>query len=443
MNLAGEWKAYLDFDNTAIENKLFENQLDGVSVKLPGTTNENKLGEKLKFDYQMNKDNVRSLRQEYKYIGKAFYERYVNIPKEWEDKEITLFFERIMIKSTLWIDGIFAGECDSISTPHTYNITKFVQAGKTHRLTIMIDNTDMYNLGDVASGLSDDTQTIWNGIIGKMEINATTKTYIKDVQVFPDIINKTVKICTEIENKSNTQYYKEISYTINEVSYDEQKEAFKKISEKGVFSNTICIPSGNIKVEYIFNMGESIHLWDEFTPNLYELKVNFSETEKTIIFGMRDIRCEEKKIILNNEQIYMRGTLDCCYFPLTGYPATDLNTWLKIFKTAKEYGLNHIRFHSWCPPENAFLAADICGIYILAENVIWLNDDKNVCIMAVGDCKQHYEYIPKEAERIVDTYGNHASFCMFSNGNELRGDFKLLENIISQLKAKDKRHIYI
>ncbi len=442
MNLAGEWRAYLDYEGTASENGIFEKPLKGVLIKFPGTTNENKLGEKLKIDYQMNKENVRSLRQEYKYIGKVFYERYINIPKEWGKSEIFVFFERIMIKSTMWIDGVFVGDFDSISTPHKYDITNYVQAGKTHRLTIMIDHSEIYILGDVARGLSDDTQTIWNGIIGKMELISVPKIYIKDVQVFPDIENKTVRICTEIENKSGKVFSKEIKYIVNEIRYNEEKDKFEKILEKGIYINNIEILAGNNKVEFIFNMGENINLWDEFEPNLYEMNVSFDETEKNVVFGMRDIHCEGKKIILNNKQIYLRGTLDCCYFPLTGYPVTDLKNWIKIFKTAKEYGLNHIRFHSWCPPENAFLAADICGIYILAENVIWLNDDKNVCMMAVGDCKEHYDFIPKEAEKIIDTYGNHASFCMFSNGNELRGDFELLENIIAKLKSKDKRHIY-
>ena len=39
----------------------------------------------------------------------------------------------------------------------------------------------------------------------------------------------------------------------------------------------------------------------------------------------------------------------------------------------REYGLNHMRFHSWCPPEAAFEAADRLGIYIQAEANIWVD----------------------------------------------------------------------
>ena len=70
---------------------------------------------------------------------------------------------------------------------------------------------------------------------------------------------------------------------------------------------------------------------------------------------------------------------------------------------------------------------------------MWM-DTWNGCL--VGQYKEHYKYLPEEAIRIVDTYANHPSFCLFSNGNELNGDFNLLEDMIVKLKHKDPRLVY-
>ena len=64
---------------------------------------------------------------------------------------------------------------------------------------------------------------------------------------------------------------------------------------------------------------------------------------------MRTIKTENKKILLNNRQISLRGTIDCAIYPLTGYPPMDIEVWRKISRLSKAYGLNHVRFHAWCP----------------------------------------------------------------------------------------------
>ena len=61
---------------------------------------------------------------------------------------------------------------------------------------------------------------------------------------------------------------------------------------------------------------------------------------------------------MNGRPVFLRGTLECSVFPLTGYPPTDVPAWQRIYRIMKSYGLNFIRFHSWCPPEAAFAAAD-------------------------------------------------------------------------------------
>ena len=89
---------------------------------------------------------------------------------------------------------------------------------------------------------------------------------------------------------------------------------------------------------------------------------------------MRQVEQGKNHVRLNGRDIHLRGTLECCVFPLTGYPSTDVADWERIFRTVKDYGMNHVRFHSWCPPEAAFTAADKVGIYVQAELPMWIKD---------------------------------------------------------------------
>ena len=144
-------------------------------------------------------------------------------------------------------------------------------------------------------------------------------------------------------------------------------------------------------------------LWDEFAPNLSELTVKLGDDERTVRFGMREFAAQGTQFTLNGRPVFLRGTLECSVLPLTGYPPTDVPAWQRIYRIMKSYGLNYIRFHSWCPPEAAFAAADLEGIMIQAEG-----PQANV---PAGSDPARDAFIEAEFKRMVDTYGNHPSFC--------------------------------
>ncbi len=93
----------------------------------------------------------------------------------------------------------------------------------------------------------------------------------------------------------------------------------------------------------------------------------------SVTFGLREIATQGTQFVLNGRKIFLRGTLECCIFPHTGYPPTDVDAWKRIIGVAKAHGLNNIRFHSWCPPEAAFVAADELGFYLHVECASWAN----------------------------------------------------------------------
>ncbi len=170
-------------------------------------------------------------------------------------------------------------------------------------------------------------------------------------------------------------------------------------------------------------MGDDPKLWSEFTPALYKMTVSLKGHRGKLIdqysltTGLRDFRTDGTRFTVNGRKIFLRGTLECCIFPLTGYPPCDVKSWHKVLQTFRDYGLNTVRFHSWCPPEAAFIAADKLGMYFQIECSSWANQGAELGAGGATD-----KFIYSESDRIIETYGNHPSFCMLSYGNEPAGN---------------------
>ncbi|MBR0365391.1 MAG: hypothetical protein IJH94_01140 [Clostridia bacterium] len=400
---------------------------------LPGSACENGVGKKQEYFDGLTKEAVRAPREKYEYIAPLYLRREIEIPAEWEDKCVSLFMERVNIASTVMIDGKkIARPVIELSAPHVYDLTG-ITAGR-HELELVIDNRNLLNIDIMASGYSIDTQGYWNGVVGLIELRCEERTRLGNIRVYPDERGISVKI-TEISETYSPDSRTECGITLSVTDPNGR--------ELGEASYIKTLYNSHQPDYYRYDI-EAPMLWDEFEPNLYTLKVKLEcggiTDEKSVRFGMRTISTKDKKILLNGRQISLRGTIDCAQFPLTGYPPTDKAEWAKRMMTVREYGLNHLRFHAWCPPEAAFAAADEAGVYISIEMPLWLNRD--VCALEVGEDPIHRAYYPNEAVTISDNYGNHPSFIMFSNGNENMGDFELLERITIQTKAYDPRRIY-
>lgn len=441
IDLSGKWMVQLDETNELIQNHPEECKTEGI-IDLPASLAEKGFG------YKTSGSDFGILTPEFKYIGKASYFCEIEIPKNWENKEIELFFERVLWESRVFVDGKELSHADALGTPHIHNIGKLI-SGK-HKLLVQVDNDMIHNIGDKGHAYGEYTQSIWNGIVGRMEMRAIEPISIESLNVYPDIAKE------ELEIKANVSSEKDaivaLFYTIESLKTGETvlsgKEEFS-ISEK---SNELALT--------VFT-NEKLKKWSEFTPHVYVLKVelvaegikDYSETE----FGFYQVCHNGTKILVNGNPVFLRGNLDCVHFPLTGYASCKLEDWERIFKIYKEYGLNHARFHSWCPPEAAFKAANRVGIYLQAEASIWIDWWMSTDMVKQGrpemDTKGHPQglgfdterdsFVIAEMNRVVDTYGNHPSFTMFCIGNELgNSDFDVMKKWVADLKEKDPRRLY-
>ena len=150
----------------------------------------------------------------------------------------------------------------------------------------------------------------------------------------------------------------------------------------------------------------------------------------------RDFHIEGAHFYADGHPVFLRGKHDAAVWPLTGHVDMTVEGWMKYLGICRAYGINHVRFHSWCPPEAAFVAADSLGIYLQPELPFWGSfDDKDEKLMA---------FLHQEGENILREYGHHPSFRMMALGNELWGSIDKMKEFVDDFReiAPDKYYTF-
>ncbi len=460
ISLAGDWNFQMDPRDQGIQEEWFNVKLPGV-ITLPGSLLAQGYGNPVTpktewtgsiqdksyftepfYAPYRQPGNVKLpfwLTPRAHYVGASWYQKDVLISKDWERKHINLSFERSHWETTLWIDGNLVGNGDSLSTPHVYDVTRHLRPGN-HRITLRVDNRVRIKVGENSHSISDHTQGNWNGVVGAITLSANDPLYIEDIQTYPDLASHTVRIHLSLVNETPRALPANVYIQANSTNLPARHGAPR-------FEGRTHLQPGPSSVDITYPLGENALLWDEFNPALYNLQVTLESASdlwsymdsRQTTFGMRQVHSIGTQIAINGSPTFLRGTLECAIFPLTGYPPTDIDSWKRIIRTCKEYGLNHMRFHSWCPPEAAFTAADELGFYFQIECASWANSDS-----AIGDGQAIDRWITLEADRILKSYGNHPSFLMLAYGNEPAGknQKQFLSKLVQSWKATDNRHLY-
>lgn len=423
LDLSGTWRFQTDpmgFGMTP-GSELYLSRL-AETMSLPGTMDEGGKGLPNAARY------VDRLSRKFEYCGAAWYQRELTVPEAWKGKQLVLNLERCHWETTVYVDGKRIGAEERLSTPHRFNLTEALTPG-LHTLTVCVDNRLKYLMDQWNHGTTEYTQTNWNGMVGDLKIEVYDPARITALRTYPDLQQRAVRLKIDLDNATGKARKGRLQLELRE------KGGQKTVATA---AHEVELGKGQQTWNGTLALGKEMKLWDEFLPFLYEIKATLTTDsttdERTVRFGMREVERGAHHVRLNGRDIHLRGALDCCVFPRTGYPAMQPDEWRRIFSTIKEYGMNHVRFHSWCPPEAAFEAADEVGIYLQAELPMWIKD--------VGKYPARRDFFEKELYAVLEEYGNHPSFLLMCNGNENEGDFAVLEDLVQKGQRHDNRHLY-
>ena len=401
-SLAGEWRFQADPENRGLRESWYGQRLSG-SLTLPGSLQTNGKTA-LNTVYSVEGLNPRYV----PYTGNVWYQREIEVPASWAGRRVALFLERSST-SQVWLNGREAGERQtSRGTPHEHELGEPIPPGR-HTLTMLTGSE----------------------LPGRIEILVTDRVWVRRLKVTPNVAGKTARVSAEIGNATGGSVKGVIRLEARSFNCARQHEP-------AAVDLQFDAGPGRKTLESEVAMGDGMLLWDEFQPALYRLTAtlkasgagaSYADWMETS-FGMLEISPQGAKLQFNGRPVFLRGRASEYNSPITGQLPFDTENWRRFFRNSKRYGLNHLRAYGF-PPDAAFEAADLEGVYVQAE----LGAQSPISAERV-------QPLVDEAATLLETYGNHPSFCLFTLGNELFGERSAMAQIVSRLQAQDRRRLF-
>jgi beta-galactosidase len=457
LNVAGTWRLRLDPQDEGLRANWPAAPLaTSDRIRLPNTTDRAGFGFALDTNTMQHaapfpvttrfpgvKEPVRAdehgyLVRRHLYVGPAWYEREIQIPASWQGRPVTFNIERSMWRTEVWVDGVRRSECDSLVAPHRHELG--ILTPGLHRLTVRVDNRMIHNLSTVTHAYGPETQSRWNGMIGAITLEAADPLSVRSLAAFPAADRRSVRVVVQLANATDRPAQAELELRLT----PEQRD--KTLAEATV---KVELPVGSSTQEVTLQLAQRVEVWDEFQPVRYRVLSSLGKSDqRAATFGFRHVERAGKELRVNGSPIFLRGTLDCAVYPKTGHPPMTVGEWERTLRIIKEYGFNHVRFHTWCPPDAAFEAADRLGVYLQPEAPAWVDDWGTGTITkpsAIGRDPQVTEFLRAELRRMSEAYGNHPSFLLCAIGNEFgmqSTDWPRVNAMVEEIKAQDPRRLY-
>ena len=398
IDLSGQWQVKLDAEKQETMPQAYPE-----TMMLPGTTSAAGLG-------MPNPAKERGcLTDAYRFEGAVWFMRTFTAG-DWTGEQTMLTLERTR-KTTVYLDGRPIGHQESLCTPHRYFLPP-VHAGE-HTLVIRVDNTDYPTRGGHLT--SPDTQSNWNGITGEISLTVA-HTLLTDLTVRPDLRRGCLRVHGHIIGAP---------------------DGVAGIVLPGQMEHLLPYRRGVLDGECPLKGNEAF--WDEAHPEIHTISIDLDGDVYETTFGLRDVRTVGRRLLINGRETFLRGKVDNLLYPKTGYTPTDVASWMTILGIAKEYGINHYRYHTACPPDAAFTAADLLGMYMAPELPFWGTVAEEG---EEGYDERERDFLFQEGFRILREYGHHPSFLWLSLGNELWGSKDVLNRMMRAYREADDTKLY-
>lgn len=398
IDLSGQWQVKLDAEKQETMPQAYPE-----TMMLPGTTSAAGLG------MPNPAKETGCLTDAYRFEGAVWFMRTFTAG-DWTGEQTMLTLERTR-KTTVYLDGRPIGHQESLCTPHHYFLPP-VHAGE-HTLVIRVDNTDYPTRGGHLT--SPDTQSNWNGITGEISLTVA-HTLLTDLTVRPDLRRGCLRVHGHIIGAP---------------------DGVAGIVLPGQMEHLLPYRRGVLDGECPLKGNEAF--WDEAHPEIHTISIDLDGDVYETTFGLRDVRTLNRQLLINGRETFLRGKVDNLLYPKTGYTPTDVASWMTILGIAKEYGINHYRYHTACPPDAAFTAADLLGVYMAPELPFWGTVAEEG---EEGYDERERDFLFQEGFRILREYGHHPSFLWLSLGNELWGSKDVLNRMMRAYREADDTKLY-
>ena len=285
------------------------------------------------------------------FVNLVWYRKKVNIAKG--DGRVFLRFGAADYLTTVLVNGKLAGRHKGGYTPFSFDITELVKVGENEIFVLCEDcvKNSLVPRGKQSerkhSHACDYTRT--TGIWQTVYLEYMPKNYIKSFKVYPDPDDCSVTLWAEFEGCA-----------------DFTAEAYFNSLLVGSAEKANCTGGAFFKIK----LSEK-QLWEVGNGRLYDLKLNFSSDEISSYFGLRDIRLDGMKFLINSKSVFQRLVLDQGFYPDGIYTAPDDEAMIKDIKLSQALGFNGARLHQKVFEPRFLYHCDRLGYIVWGEYANW------------------------------------------------------------------------
>lgn len=335
LNLNGEWDFEFDFGNSGLRAGVLEKDEWSRKINVPFCP-ESKLSGIEYTDF----------------IAAVWYRKSVTVTEAQLEGRVLIHFGAVDYETYLYVNGEEAGYHKGGYTSFTFDITEFLTAGENVIAVNARDDvrdplvprgkqSELYN-----SHGCDYTRT--TGIWQTVWFEFVPKAYVKSFKLFPDTVNATLGVSAVVEGEGAFK-----------------AEAFYDGRLVGSFEKTAAgFVSGDIKLS-------ETHLWEVGCGRLYDLKITFGGDEISSYFGLRDIRIDGYKVLINGKSVFQRLVLDQGFYADGIYTAPSDEALEKDIRLSLAVGFNGARLHQKVFEPRFLYHCDRLGYIVWGEFGNW------------------------------------------------------------------------
>jgi hypothetical protein len=435
LDLSGEWEFRLDPEDQGKAAKWFEGDVPfDRKITVPGAWNAQ--GAEYASESQLrryerlrlNGTNLPGTDREsdklyHVYPGPAWYRRSVTVPKDWRLPVVWLTFGGVHRSAEVWVNGHPVGSHLAYVTPFRFDVSKWAKPGEKLVVTVRVD-ARRNKAVDPLMGCMDTLDFLyvsWGGIHRKVALEATPATWIENVFAIPRVAEAAVEV--RVRRGGGLDKETPVSVEIRDAggSVARAAGAFAPGAAEAVLSLKLAEPKP----------------WSPSSPHLYTARVSLADFDAASTrFGLRELKVERGRFLLNGKPIFLRGYGDDCIFPNTIAPPADREEYRRRLQVVKDYGFNYARHHSWVPPEEYLDAADELGVMVQPEFPIAYRWD----LATTPEGKRFYL---EQWEEVIKLQRNHPSIVTWCMGNELYDSFDLAPEMYRLAKKTDPTRLVI
>lgn len=398
-NLNGEWGFEIDYGNSGIEREFYKQNDFSRKIVVPFCPESELSG-------VGHKD----------FMAAVWYRRTFELTAQQLSRRVILHFGAVDYETVVYINQKEVGRHRGGYTSFSFDITDFVTEGENVLTVCAIDDVrsacqprgkqseKYYSQGCDYTRTTGIWQTVW--------LEYVPQNHIKNVWFYPDVDNCKVTVKADLQGSGTLEMF---------TAYKGKETGKASVVSKG----------GTVWLEIPLT---EKHLWECGNGRLYDVTLKFGEDEVKSYFGLRSIRFDGMKFLLNDKSVFQRLVLDQGFYPDGIYTAPTEAALVRDIELSLAAGFNGARLHEKVFEPRFLYYCDRMGYMVWGEYANWGFDHTDI---------NGLSYFLKEWGEAVERDFNHpaiVAWCPFNETWDLEGrqqDNRILEAVYRETKALD------